>query len=135
MHDFFIKCTYPNKKVSDIINSVKCKGGDDVPKTKVRRYCFDNDCVEVIFRLDESGRCWGDYPDFEETPCYTKSGYPWVNAMQDACRYGVNQYNAAQSCLDCGSCCYYRTERHADLIGICQNENKREKDSYAKLEL
>ncbi|MBQ8288418.1 MAG: hypothetical protein IJX76_06570 [Clostridia bacterium] len=113
------------------------KGGDFVPKTKVRSFCFDGDVLEVVFRYDDvSGMHFGEYPDFGETPRHTPGGRPWVNAIQDACQHGVNQYDSAHQCLDCGSCRFYLKEHPGDLIGICKNEHKRKKYSslarYAK---
>ncbi len=100
---------------------------------KVRRFSFDGDELEVIYRYDEVlGIHFGDYPDFEETPRYTPQGRPWVNTMQDACSYGVNQFNPTTPCLDCGSCSFYLKERPGDLIGICINDQMRRNTKPAR---
>lgn len=93
---------------------------------KIRCFCFPDDCLEVVFTYDgECGKYFGDYPDFEETPRLTQSGRPWVNAVQDACRYGVSRSRPTEDCMDCGSCIFFQKELPEDLIGVCDNENKK----------
>lgn len=99
-----------------------------MPKTIVRSFSFDGDVLEVVFRYDDTlGIHFGDYPDFEETPRYTPKGRPWVNAMQDACAHGINHFEEARQCLDCGSCWFYLKEHPGDLIGICKNEHRQKR--------
>ena len=94
----------------------------------IRKFCFDGDICEVLFRYDhKSGRYLGEYPDFEETPRHTPSGKPWVTAMRDGCLHGVNKYTECSRCLDCGSCVFFKQEHHGDLIGVCENAEMRRK--------
>ena len=101
-------------------------------KTITRVFSFDGDSCEVTFSYDEEfGKYFGDYPDFEETPKYTPAGRPWITAMQEGCTYSKSKVNDGRTCLDCGSCMYFRRERQGDLIGICDNDrnkNKRRRD-------
>lgn len=91
-----------------------------------RIFSFDGDTCEVRFYYDKScDKYFGDYPDFEETPRYTVSGYPWTSAMQDGCEHGENKYDRHSNCSDCGSCRFFRKELPEDLIGICEHEYKR----------
>lgn len=88
-----------------------------------KSFCFDGDICEVLFIYDpESGKHFGEYPDFEETPRYTPLGKPWVTAMRDGCPHGVSKYTERSRCLDCGSCIYFKQEHPGDLIGVCENE-------------
>ena len=90
-------------------------------KVKTRCYRLDSDTVEVKFHLDETvNQYFGDYPDFEENPRYTPGGRPWVNAT-GGCEHAEEDFD------DCGSCRYYLKENPGDLIGICINEQMREK--------
>lgn len=92
----------------------------------VRSYCLDGDVCEVLFHFDKNcGRHFGEYPDFEESPRYTGNGCPWVTAMQEGCRHGINRYCEQQRCMDCGSCEYFVQEQDHDLVGICSNEYQR----------
>lgn len=94
-------------------------------KIIVRSFCIDSDICEVVFRFDEDiGKHIGDYPDFELSPRFTKSGYLWVNATQDGCTRGVHKYYPEKSCLDCGSCNFFTTEKSGDLIGVCSHESR-----------
>ena len=89
-------------------------------KIIVRSFCIDSDICEVVFRFDEDvGKYIGDYPDFELSPRYTPSGLRWINATSDSCSYGKNKYFSEKSCLDCGSCEFFTTEKAGDLIGVC----------------
>lgn len=91
-------------------------------KTIVRSFVIDDDICEVIFRFNEDvGKHMGDYPDFELNPRFTKGGYKWVNATQDGCSEGVHKYYPEKTCLDCGSCSFFTTEKAGDLIGVCGN--------------
>ncbi len=91
-------------------------------KTIIRQFVIDNDICEVVFRLDtDSGKYIGDYPDFEHSPRTTPRGYKWVNATQDGCEKGVHKYFPQKTCLDCGSCSYFTTDKSGDLIGVCGN--------------
>lgn len=89
-------------------------------KLIVRQFVIDDDICEVVFRFNkEADKYIGDYPDFEHSPRVTKSGLFWVNATQDGCPDGVNKYYSHKTCLDCGSCTFFRTEKAGDLIGVC----------------
>ena len=86
----------------------------------VRQFVMDGDICEVIFRFDKDSEMYiGDYPDFEQNPRVTENGYTWVNATQDSCSEAVHKYYPEKTCLDCGSCSYFTTEKSGDLIGIC----------------
>lgn len=95
-------------------------------KTIVRTFCYDGDICEVVFRYDhQSGKHFGDYPDFEETPRHTKNGWKWITATQEGCALGVNKYAKDDRCMDCGSCEHFIQEKAGDLIGICGNAKNR----------
>lgn len=92
-------------------------------KSIVRQFVIDDDICEVVFRFDEdSGKYIGDYPDFEQSGRFTKSGLPWVNATQDGCKFGNHKYYPEKPCLDCGSCSFFTTEKAGDLIGVCSHK-------------
>ena len=96
------------------------KGGRIMDKTIVRSFVIDSDICEVVFRFDEdAGKHIGDYPDFEQNPRFTKNGYLWVNATQDGCAEAQHKYYPEKTCLDCGSCSFFKTEKEGDLIGVC----------------
>ena len=102
------------------------KRGDLMEKTKVRIYCFYDDRLEVLFQYDEDcDKYFGDYPDFEESPRFTQTGRPWVNAVQDACLHSTSMHHPYEQCMDCGSCIHFRKEAPDDLIGVCDNQLKR----------
>lgn len=94
--------------------------------SRIRTFCIDGDNLEVIFTLDkESQKFIGNYPDFELNPRLTKSGLPWVNAIQDGCENALSRYSPQKPCMDCGSCKHYVTENEFDLIGVCSyKQNK-----------
>ena len=90
-----------------------------------RTFCLDGDSCQVVFLYDAAcGKHLGEYPDFEESPRYTASGHPWVTAMQEGCREGINRYEEGGRCMDCGSCQYFLQEKEHDLIGICTHPNQ-----------
>lgn len=90
-------------------------------KTCVRSFSIDGDICCVKFIYDEDVKKYlGDYPDFETTPRTTPGGYSWVNATQDSCHRGIHIQDASKTCLDCGSCRFFTTEKQGDLIGICK---------------
>ena len=75
-------------------------------KTKTRFYCLYGDTVNVVFNYDEeSGKYFGDYPDFEDNPRFTPCGRRWVNSTKDDCTCTDNKYG------DCGSCKHYVCEK------------------------
>ena len=87
---------------------------------RVFRLCEDS--VEVVFTYDSSTeRYTGHYPDFERSPRFTACGRRWVNAPKDDCPLADQTYG------DCGSGRYYRCEHPGDLIGVCENEQFRNK--------
>ncbi len=89
-------------------------------KTTNRVYSLYGDAVEVVFSYDESiDICIGEYPDFDQNPRLTPCGRRWVNATKDDCPFADSEYG------DCGSCEFYKCERHGDLIGVCENEHLR----------
>ncbi len=91
-----------------------------------RTFCLDGDSCQVIFLYDAlCKKHFGEYPDFEESPRYTASGYPWVTAMQEGCIHGTNRYTERHRCMDCGSCQCYQQEQDGDLIGICTHPQMR----------
>ena len=93
-------------------------------KTKTRLYCLYGDTVNVVFNYDEeSGKYFGDYPDFEDNPRFTPCGRRWVNSTKDDCTCTENKYG------DCGSCKHYVCEKAGDLIGVCNNEQLRKEDT------
>ena len=92
--------------------------------TKTRVYHLDGD--ELTSRLlyePDAGAFLDLETDFKNTPRYTPSGKPWVNAMDDDCPYGTSKYR------DCGSCDFFLKERPEDLIGVCTNEQKRRRQN------
>jgi len=92
-------------------------------KTIVRSFVIDGDICEVVFRFDEDiGKHIGDYPDFEQSPRFTQNGYLWVNATQDGCDEAQHKYYPEKTCLDCGSCSFFKTEKEGDLIGVCNRK-------------
>lgn len=60
------------------------------------------------------------YPNFLKEPIYTKSGYPFVTQMQDACEWLDSKIRFDACCADC---LYFREGE--DLIGICKCESRR----------
>ena len=46
----------------------------------------------------------------------------WVNATQDGCKEAVHKYYPDKTCLDCGSCSFFLTEKAGDLIGVCSKK-------------
>ncbi len=95
---------------------------------KIRLYRLDGDELEVVFVYDEqSGRHFGDYPDFTENPRHTPKGRPWVNVMTEGCPFADDDYG------DCGSCPHFLSEQQGDLIGICKNDELRVKNSERKM--
>lgn len=104
-------------------------------KKKVRIFCFHDDELEVLFAYnDECEKYFGEYPDFEETPRFTRNGRPWVNAVQDACVHGISQHHPHAQCMDCSSCVFFHKEIPDDLIGVCDNEHKRAQPTMAHSE-
>ncbi len=89
-------------------------------KCIVRQFVLDEDICEVVFRFNqEADKYIGDYPDFEQSPRITKNGFAWVNATQDGCSDSEHKYYKDKTCLDCGSCVFFKTEKPGDLIGVC----------------
>lgn len=96
----------------------------------VRSFVIDSDICEVVFRFDSaSGKFIGDYPDFEQSPRFTESGKQWINATQDSCEMGNHKYYPEKTCLDCGSCSFFTTEKAGDLIGVCSHNSRRKLQS------
>lgn len=92
-------------------------------KSKTRLYTLYGDTVNVVFLYEsESGRYFGEYPDFETNPRFTDCGRRWVNSIKDDCQHTDSQYG------DCGSCKHYICEKPGDLIGVCDNEKLRRED-------
>ena len=92
-------------------------------KTKTRLYTLYGDTVNVVFTYDdESGRYYGNYPDFDTHPRYTACGRRWVNSIKDDCQHTDNKYG------DCGSCEHYVCEKTGDIVGVCDNRDLRKED-------
>ncbi len=92
-------------------------------KSIVRQFVIDGDICEVIFRFNkDADKYIGDYPDFENLPRVTPNGLVWVNATQDGCKEAVHKYYPDKTCLDCGSCSFFLTEKAGDLIGVCSKK-------------
>lgn len=61
------------------------------------------------------------YPDFKNSPVYTKEGFPFVTQMQELCEHGTSKFKDG-CCADCEH--YHHGE---ELIGICTNEMNKQK--------
>lgn len=84
---------------------------------KYREFSIDGDTVRVPVIYDEViNQHVNDYPDFIKEPRFTPDGRPWVNVTYDGCPFADKEYG------DCGSCRFFRCEKHGDLIGVCDNE-------------
>lgn len=62
-------------------------------------------------------------PDFLETPIYTPSGERVMLTIEDACE-NAEPAGAEPSCIDCGSCRYYR-QVPGTLLGVCGHKTMR----------
>ena len=60
------------------------------------------------------------YPDFHALPRYTADGYPFVTAMQDACRH----FTGAHAEDGCHGCAHYR--HGEEFLGICCHRERRQ---------
>lgn len=88
---------------------------------EIRRFEIDGDLLEVEYRFDpETGRWYGNYPIFEETPRYTPGGRPWKNVFDSECAYSDSEFG------DCGGCSYFRRTDPLDVIAVCYHEELRE---------
>jgi len=91
-------------------------------QTENRIISLEDDSIEIVFSYNEEDKVWnGDYPDFEEEPRFTPSGKPWVNVISDSCPLATEKYG------DCGSCKFLKKESATDLIGICDNPEKKKR--------
>ena len=92
-------------------------------KQTVRLYDVEGTQLEIHSYYDELAQMYIEtYPDFIETPVYTKAGAPILFAGEDACVYG--EPLGGEPCIDCGSCRFYRQLPNA-LIGVCGHEKKK----------
>lgn len=99
----------------------KSAGGQEKMR-KIRTFCIDGDRLDVVFRYDDIWDVWlGDYPYFKSEPRLTPSGRPWRNAVCIECPYSTERDN------ECGSCPYFVRQKPGDLIGVCFNEQLRER--------
>ncbi len=90
---------------------------------KTRLYDIEGVLLEIPLRYDELAQMYiEEYPDFIENPIYTPAGYPIFFTGEDACSYAEPHFGS--SCLDCGSCRFYR-QLNGSLIGVCGHEKKR----------
>ena len=71
------------------------------------------------------GKYLAEFPDLEEQPIYTATGYLCVEAVRDACAQGRSRDELEAPCIDCGSCIYYTVEQVGDLIGFCRQPTER----------
>ena len=90
---------------------------------KTRQYNMEGVLLEIPLCYDErTGREIEIYPDFVKDPVYTPEGCPVLFTGEDACAYA--QASDGATCIDCGSCQFYRQKPGA-LIGVCGHIKKR----------
>ena len=88
---------------------------------KIRCFEIDGDVLEIEYVYDhETGRWFGNYPVFVETPRYTPGGRPWKNVFESECSFSDSEFG------DCGGCSHFRREDPLDVIAVCYCEELRE---------
>jgi hypothetical protein len=89
---------------------------------KTRQYNIEGMLLEILLCYDElTGKEIENFPDFIENPVYTPDGCPILFTGEDACEYG--EPKEGESCLDCGSCRFYRQVPNS-LLGVCKHKKK-----------
>ncbi len=85
-----------------------------------RRYVLEGRVIEIPVHYDErSGIYIEDYPDFIESPIWTKEGHRVLFSGTDACP--LAEEASEGGCPDCGSCKHYRGAAEGTWFGICTN--------------
>ncbi|MCD7980868.1 MAG: hypothetical protein LUF32_00870 [Clostridiales bacterium] len=93
-------------------------------KKKVRKYEFEGVTLNIPLYYDKKADMYIEaYPDFTETPVWTKDGHPIMFSGEDACPY--SEWSEPGRCMDCGSCLHYTPVAHHTLIGVCRHAKRR----------
>ncbi len=91
---------------------------------RTRRYEIEGIVLEIPLRYDAmTGIMIEEYPDFVQTPIYTKEGNRVLFTGEDACTLAESAKGGR--CLDCGSCRHFTEAGEHSWIGLCRHPMKR----------
>ncbi len=94
---------------------------------KTKRYEIEGLILDIPLYYDEQAKMYiENYPDLIENPTWTPAGHRVLFSGTDACPLAEEASDGG--CPDCGSCKYYKRADERTWIGICINENKKQKN-------
>ncbi len=88
---------------------------------ETRRYELDGIVLDIPIHYDGQANIYiEDYPDFIETPIWTKSGYRVLFSGTDACPRAT-----PPDCQDCGGCKHFQRAAEHTWFGCCQSAHSK----------